>query len=78
MFEVYKTEYAYFVYREGFGLLMLGWPSLQLKLMGFGDMYLPTNTVLEKHGTGLYAGKLLIGFIDEGKTAMLNQLVQNW
>lgn len=78
MLEVYKNDYAYFLYREGFGLVSVSRSNLTIKLMGLGDWYLPTKYILQKHGKVLYAGKMAIGSIDEEKTDLINQLIKNW
>ena len=78
MFEVYTNDNAYFLYREGFGMLMVGMPSLQLKLMALGDFYLPTGQFLNKDKNMLYANKMFIGKLDPGKTQLVNQLAENW
>lgn len=78
MFEVYKSDHGYFLYREGYGMIVLLWPSLTLKLMALGDFYLPTGQFLYKDKNVLYANKTYIGKLDEDKTKLVNQLAENW
>ena len=78
MFEVYTNDNAYFLYREGYGMLMVSKDTHTIKLAALGDFYLPTGQFLTKTGNCLYAWKTLIGKLDPTRTQWVNQLAENW